>query len=153
MRWSHRGASTQLCLDVGLEAGRTQGSLLLQVVAYLLHLRFIEHLVKQGLVIPLPYLPGARQGGKDRMQAQSRIVMSVRIREMTRPWILIRRGHHGRTHRVELDVAMARQYVSIAVDETGFVAAFPERTGSPVGSIDVSDVVPSQALHHSADGA
>ena len=82
MCWPHRGASTQLCRNGGLEAGRSQGALLLQVGAYLLLLRFIEHFVKQGPVTPLSCLSGVSQGSEDRVQAQSRIVMPVRIGAM-----------------------------------------------------------------------
>ena len=60
---------------------------------------------------------------------------------------------HSRADGVEFDIAVTVQDVTFAVDEAGFVAAFPQCSGTTVASIELTDVAASELLHKASNGS
>jgi hypothetical protein len=54
-------------------------------------------------------------------------------------------------NRIEFDVALAREEVSLFLGQTRAEAAFPKRTGTPISSIDLLDVALPQRFHQGAN--
>lgn len=59
-------------------------------------------------------------------------------------------GHAG-TDGIEVDVAVAVQYIALTVDQTGLVAALPQCPGTPVTGVELADVAASELLHETRD--
>lgn len=85
------------------------------------------------------------------MGVDDRVVTPEGVGCMAGPRVVGRIGAHARANRVELDIAVAAQQVGVAIDEGGFVAAFPERARAAVAIVDVANVTPPQRLHEAGD--
>jgi hypothetical protein len=67
------------------------------------------------------------------------------------PAICRRVRDQARTHRVELDVALAVFQVTLRLHDGRAIAAFPQGAGAPVETVDVQDITPADVLHHARD--
>lgn len=54
---------------------------------------------------------------------------------------------HRGTNRVELDIPIRGQQVAIRVDQAGFEASFPQRSGASMATVEGSDVSLTQLAH------
>lgn len=73
--------------------------------------------------------------------------MPPRMPGIAGPRILLRRNHHASPNRVQLNIAVAHQQIIVRINQTGFVSAFPKRTGPTIGVIDMPDIQPAHMLH------
>jgi hypothetical protein len=85
------------------------------------------------------------------MRIEQRIAFAFGVPPITRPWIFGRMFDEPSANRIEFDVALAREEVSFFLGQTRAEAAFPERTGTPISSIDVLDVALPQRFHQGAN--
>ena len=70
-----------------------------------------------------------------------------------RPRVSARIIRHARTHGVEFDIPVAVQHIAFAVDQAGFVTAFPQRAGTTVASVELADVAASEFLHQACNSS
>ena len=103
----------------------------------------IKLFLKQGTVVGLPFLGAASQRLIQRVRPQTGIRLAKPIGAITRPPIMRRVFHHRRAHRIELDVALAREPIGLGLNRQRLVAAVPQRTGAAVAAIDVLHVAPA----------
>ena len=132
------------------EVVATPGALLLQVLADLGELFVWQRLVQQA----------APEGGAPRgvgiqrkpggMGRQQRAGTLPQMRSAAGP--AVRQGIIGDpgADRVEFDVALAGQHVTLVADQTGLVTAFPKRAGATVAGVEKADVLAPEFLHHPA---
>lgn len=63
-------------------------------------------------------------------------------------WIV----NHGSAYRIEFNVALAAEQISVGLDERGLVTAVPELTGVAVGPIDVLHIASPEGDDDPGDG-
>lgn len=56
-----------------------------------------------------------------------------------------------RPHGIEFDVAVTAKQIALAIDQTRFVPALPQRAGATIAIIDIAHVTSPQRLHHPSD--
>lgn len=66
---------------------------------------------------------------------------------------MVRLGHHPGAHRVQLDVAAARQEIGPGVHKACLVPPLPERPRAAVTSIEQPGVVAGEGMHQPRDRA
>ena len=130
--------------DLRLESCAAELLLLLHVGPDF-HQSFRGHFIGKQVAIPL----GCRSGCCCESQIAGMrlyecVVLFRRVAAMTGPSIVGSNRHHACAHRVQLDVAIARQYVVLAVDKTRLEPALPKRARSPVGAVDIANIVAPQ---------
>ncbi len=89
----------------------------------------------------------------EEMRGEAFVRLSQPVGAVARPAVLRRVGHHPRPHRVELDVALARQQIAFGLHHAGFVAPFPQAAGAPVEAVGVLDVAAPERLNQTRRGA
>lgn len=67
--------------------------------------------------------------------------------------VVARVGDHACAQRVQVNVAMTLQHVTVIADETGLVATLPKGAGSAVPVVDVAHVAPTERLHGAGDAS
>src|SRR3546814_19100491 len=75
----------------------------------------------------------------------------AQVRRAAGPAICCRIVGQSRADGIELDIAMAAQYVIFAVDQARLVSPFPQGPGAGVPGIEQADVVGAESLHHTAN--
>lgn len=85
-------------------------------------------------------------------QRSDRINRTQPVAAITAPPVMRRVIDHPRTHRIQLDVALAAQQISLALDTRRFVAAIPQRTSPPISLIDVLNIAPPEHDQQSRNG-
>lgn len=58
---------------------------------------------------------------------------------------------HLCSDRVQLDVTAHRKQILLRMDHRGFETALPDCPATSISAIDVTNIVPAQPLHHSAN--
>jgi hypothetical protein len=81
------------------------------------------------------------------------IRLSERVGAVTGPWVLPRMGDEPRPYRIHLDVTVAGEQVSLAVNQRCSIASFPQRPGSTVTVVEIAHVAPADRLHGSRDAS
>src|SRR2546423_10824852 len=74
------------------------------------------------------------------------VVPRAAVAVVTGPSIRGWRSHHARTHRIELDIAMASEYVGRGIDQARAEPPFPQRAGPRIAAARIL----YQAPPHSA---
>ena len=82
------------------------------------------------------------------MGCHNRIASGLSIRSTTRPSIVSRTPHHVCPYRIQLDTVAAGQNIIFILRQTRLEPTFPQRTTTPVRSIDVLHITPPKILHH-----
>ena len=85
----------------------------------------VECFIEQGAVRGSPLISRPAQGDVRAVGSDARIVFANGVVDVARPSIVRGRSDHPRANRVELDVAIARQYVSGTANEGGLEASLP----------------------------
>src|SRR3546814_12395787 len=75
----------------------------------------------------------------------------AQVRRAAGPAICCRIVGQSRADGIELDIAMAAQYVIFAVDQARLVSPFPQGPGAGVPGIEQADVVGAESLHQTAN--
>lgn len=71
---------------------------------------------------------------------------------MTGPKVVRRIGDHAGPDRVEFDVAITAQQVSLILHRARLVASIAPRAGAPVAIVDIAHIAPAQGLHWCGGG-
>lgn len=81
------------------------------------------------------------------------IGLALGVASVTGPAIIAGMVNPVGADGIEFDIAITREHVVFAVDETGFVAAFPEGAAALINMVNVADIATADGLHDGADGA
>src|SRR3546814_11838104 len=87
----------------------------------------------------------------DRVFAEVGSRALAQVRRAAGPAICCRIVGQSRADGIELDIAMAAQYVIFAVDQARLVSPFPQGPGAGVPGIEQAAVVGAEALHPTAN--
>lgn len=134
--WSNACRAIECLFNHGLEARIAEDSLLSQVLPDGMQLRGIDRLVQPTAIGGGTGSTVASQGVENRMGREQRIDLLAEMGVDARPGMFLRGGDHRGANRVELDVAVDRQEVSIGIDKAGFEAPFPQRPGTTVAAVE-----------------
>src|SRR5258708_15522774 len=101
---------------------------------------------KRGVSAPAPLRFGG-EGEGCRMRIEQRLALPAGIAAVARPAIL--GGVPGQTcaYRVQLDVAIARQHVSLRIHQAGAKASFPQGSAAAQPPVQLLDVALAEAFH------
>ena len=56
--------------------------------------------------------------------------------------------HHAGTHRIKLNIAVARQQVGFGLGQAGTEPAFPQRPGALIAAVEILHITLPQLPHH-----
>lgn len=148
---SGAGEASGLGFDHGAKVVATQGSLLLKMGS-----DGFQVVVGQGSMQQLAIGLGARFGcaserGVWRVCREGGIKAEPAMRGSARPWKSCGVIGHAGAQRVEFDIAVAMQHVAFGVDQAGFVAAFPQCSGTPVTRVELTHIATPEFLHMASD--
>lgn len=131
----------------GLEAQVAQRALLLQMRANGGDVLFIDAVAQVMAVggTALFLRPGHCQEGW--MRGDQGIGARSDVGVHARPGIAFRVVDHAGADRIELDVAVDRQQIPLAVDEARLEATLPKRAGSPMAAIERLHVAMADVAH------
>ena len=92
------------------------------------------------------------QGAVGRVGREQGIVLAQGITRVTGIRVLAGTLHHAGTYRIEFDVPLAGEQITVVLYQAGVVPALPQGAGAPVQSVDGLHVLATQGLHDAGDG-